>query len=247
MEIEGIVDHRLCQAMLMRLTPCNDWMFQSHVIMSCHYVMSLSHVIMSDSWVCNTVSIPLAGRLQAAPDSVHFVRILVGCRSSDLLPSWCHALDPPNHYCAAVHRTFECHRSQPTTTTTQSARLHDCCSVGPILRSNCPCISGIRSILRKWVPWELIYADFWRHALPQSPLPLFDARHSSLPGMYVRRKSRISPSITFSFMSGITHRNLSGEDLNECSMIFLFILSSMAIRPSVQVRLFPSHICNCKT
>ena len=141
----------LCHVMI----SCHYVMSLCHVIISCHYLMSLSHVIMSDSWVCNTVSIPLAGRLQAAPDSVHFVRILVGCRSSDLLPSWCHALDPPNHYCAAVHRTFECHRSQPTTTTTQSARLHDCCSVGPILHLwyplYSPKVSALRTNLRRFL------------------------------------------------------------------------------------------------
>ena len=35
------------------------------------------------------------------------------------------------------------------------------------------------------------------------------------------------------FMQGITHRNLEGTDITDCSMIFVYILSNISIRPIV--------------
>ena len=36
------------------------------------------------------------------------------------------------------------------------------------------------------------------------------------------------------FLQGITHRNLMGNDMQDCSFIFLYILSTMAIRENLQ-------------
>ena len=36
------------------------------------------------------------------------------------------------------------------------------------------------------------------------------------------------------FLQGITHRNLMGSDMQDCSFIFLYILSTMAIRENLQ-------------
>ena len=42
------------------------------------------------------------------------------------------------------------------------------------------------------------------------------------------------PFTPMSFMLKVTHRNLPGEDFTECSVIFLYMLSSMAIKPNLQ-------------
>eukprot|EP00310_Coccolithus_braarudii_P013263 CAMPEP_0183352084 /NCGR_PEP_ID=MMETSP0164_2-20130417/27456_1 /TAXON_ID=221442 /ORGANISM="Coccolithus pelagicus ssp braarudi, Strain PLY182g" /LENGTH=212 /DNA_ID=CAMNT_0025524437 /DNA_START=25 /DNA_END=663 /DNA_ORIENTATION=+ len=39
---------------------------------------------------------------------------------------------------------------------------------------------------------------------------------------------------SFSFLSMITHRSLPGEDWTECSVIFLYMLCSLAIKPNLQ-------------
>jgi len=42
------------------------------------------------------------------------------------------------------------------------------------------------------------------------------------------------PFTPLSFIQGITHRNVPGNDFTECSMVFLYILCSMSIRPNLQ-------------
>ena len=42
------------------------------------------------------------------------------------------------------------------------------------------------------------------------------------------------PFTPFSLMTGITHRNLEGEDYTDCSMIFLYILANVCFRPMTQ-------------
>ena len=42
------------------------------------------------------------------------------------------------------------------------------------------------------------------------------------------------PFTPMSFMRGITHRNLVGSDYTDCSMIFLYILSNLCLRPIIQ-------------
>lgn len=37
-----------------------------------------------------------------------------------------------------------------------------------------------------------------------------------------------------SFIQGITHRNLLGSDVTDCSMIFVYILSNISLRPIIQ-------------
>lgn len=42
------------------------------------------------------------------------------------------------------------------------------------------------------------------------------------------------PFTPFPLIQGISHRRLSGSDMTECSFAFLYLLSSMALRQSVQ-------------
>lgn len=42
------------------------------------------------------------------------------------------------------------------------------------------------------------------------------------------------PFIPFGFIQGLSHRNLPGDDLTDCSFIFLYVLCTMSIRSNVQ-------------
>jgi len=42
------------------------------------------------------------------------------------------------------------------------------------------------------------------------------------------------PFTPFPLLHGMTHRNLPGNDMNDCSMIFLYVLCSFSIRSNVQ-------------
>ena len=42
------------------------------------------------------------------------------------------------------------------------------------------------------------------------------------------------PFIPFGFIQGLSHRNLAGDDLTDCSFIFLYVLCTMSIRSNVQ-------------
>ncbi len=42
------------------------------------------------------------------------------------------------------------------------------------------------------------------------------------------------PFVPISFITGLSHRNLPGNDYTECSFIFLYILCTMSIRQNVQ-------------
>lgn len=50
------------------------------------------------------------------------------------------------------------------------------------------------------------------------------------------------PFVPISWIQGLSHRNIAGDDYTECSFIFLYILCTMSIR---QVRSIhdPQHIC----
>lgn len=37
-----------------------------------------------------------------------------------------------------------------------------------------------------------------------------------------------------SWVQGLTHRNIEGNDMTDCSMIFVYILSNMSLRPIIQ-------------
>lgn len=48
---------------------------------------------------------------------------------------------------------------------------------------------------------------------------------------------RVAAKLPFeplSFLTGVTHRGLEGDDLTDCSTTFLYVLCSMCIRPYVQ-------------
>jgi uncharacterized membrane protein (DUF106 family) len=42
------------------------------------------------------------------------------------------------------------------------------------------------------------------------------------------------PFVPISWLQGLSHRNLLGEDFTECSFIFLYILCTMSIRQNIQ-------------
>jgi len=42
------------------------------------------------------------------------------------------------------------------------------------------------------------------------------------------------PFVPFSMLQGITHRNLPGDDLTDCSMIFIYLLTSFIMRNNIQ-------------
>ncbi|XP_063972176.1 calcium load-activated calcium channel isoform X1 [Diachasmimorpha longicaudata] len=42
------------------------------------------------------------------------------------------------------------------------------------------------------------------------------------------------PFVPISWIQGLSHRNLSGDDYTECSFIFLYILCTMSIRQNIQ-------------
>jgi len=41
------------------------------------------------------------------------------------------------------------------------------------------------------------------------------------------------PFEPISFIRGITHRNIVGNDYRDCSMIFVYILSNVSLRPII--------------
>jgi len=54
------------------------------------------------------------------------------------------------------------------------------------------------------------------------------------------------PFTPISFLQGLSHRNLAGDDYTECSFIFLYIICTMSIRQNVQKLLgfAPSRAAN---
>ena len=42
------------------------------------------------------------------------------------------------------------------------------------------------------------------------------------------------PFTPISWIQGLSHRNLAGEDYTDCSFIFLYILCTMSIRQNIQ-------------
>ncbi|XP_013411522.1 calcium load-activated calcium channel [Lingula anatina] len=54
------------------------------------------------------------------------------------------------------------------------------------------------------------------------------------------------PFIPITWLQGISHRNLAGDDYSDCSFIFLYIVSTMSIRQNIQKLLgfAPSRAAN---
>jgi Integral membrane protein EMC3/TMCO1-like len=42
------------------------------------------------------------------------------------------------------------------------------------------------------------------------------------------------PFMPFSFITGITHRNLPGDDMRDAGILFIYALCSLAIKPNLQ-------------
>eukprot|EP01135_Chromosphaera_perkinsii_P009281 Nk52_evm33s1705 gene=Nk52_evmTU33s1705 len=42
------------------------------------------------------------------------------------------------------------------------------------------------------------------------------------------------PFVPFGFIQGMSHRNIEGEDYTDCAFIFIYVLSSMAFRSTIQ-------------
>jgi len=61
-------------------------------------------------------------------------------------------------------------------------------------------------------------------------ITLFGILNSSFDGKVIAKL----PFTPFSLFTGISHRNLPGNDLTDCSFIFFYILCSMSIRSNLQ-------------
>eukprot|EP00055_Hartaetosiga_balthica_P002662 m.4773 g.4773 ORF g.4773 m.4773 type:complete len:192 (-) comp2287_c0_seq1:1039-1614(-) len=59
---------------------------------------------------------------------------------------------------------------------------------------------------------------------------LMSVFHSIFDGIPVARL----PFEPISFVRGLSHRSLDGEDYYECSFVFLYLMCTMAIRPNLQ-------------
>ena len=42
------------------------------------------------------------------------------------------------------------------------------------------------------------------------------------------------PFVPISFIQGVTHRGIPGTDMTDCSMLFVYIVANMALRPTIQ-------------
>jgi len=67
-------------------------------------------------------------------------------------------------------------------------------------------------------------------AVGVSLIGLFGLLSSNFDGKVIAKL----PFEPFGFLTGITHRNLPGNDYTDCSFIFIYILSSMGIRANLQ-------------
>lgn len=54
------------------------------------------------------------------------------------------------------------------------------------------------------------------------------------------------PFVPISWIQGLSHRNLPGDDYTECSFIFLYILCTMSIRQVSEARSCPDRMGKCK-
>uniref|UniRef100_A0A8C5QGM1 Calcium load-activated calcium channel n=1 Tax=Leptobrachium leishanense TaxID=445787 RepID=A0A8C5QGM1_9ANUR len=55
-----------------------------------------------------------------------------------------------------------------------------------------------------------------------------------LSGLFDGRVVAKLPFVPLSYIQGLSHRNLLGEDYTDCSFIFLYILCTMSIRQNIQ-------------
>lgn len=62
----------------------------------------------------------------------------------------------------------------------------------------------------------------------------FMALLSAFNTLFAGRVVAKLPFIPIGIVQGLSHRNLTGEDLTDCSFIFLYILCTMSIRQNVQ-------------
>ena len=61
-------------------------------------------------------------------------------------------------------------------------------------------------------------------------LCMFFTLKASYEGMVLARL----PFRPFGFLQSVSHRGLSGADAQDCGMIFIYMLCSMAIKPNLQ-------------
>uniref|UniRef100_A0A8B9UMK3 Calcium load-activated calcium channel n=1 Tax=Anas zonorhyncha TaxID=75864 RepID=A0A8B9UMK3_9AVES len=64
-------------------------------------------------------------------------------------------------------------------------------------------------------------------------LPIYDLVLSFFSRFDGRVVAKL-PFIPLSYIQGLSHRNLLGEDYTDCSFIFLYILCTMSIRQNIQ-------------
>jgi len=61
-------------------------------------------------------------------------------------------------------------------------------------------------------------------------IALFAILNTSFDGRVVAKL----PFTPFNFITGLSHRSLSGTDYTECSMVFMYVLCSLSIRSNLQ-------------
>ncbi|CAJ0948190.1 unnamed protein product, partial [Mesorhabditis belari] len=62
----------------------------------------------------------------------------------------------------------------------------------------------------------------------------FTALLSTFSSIFEGRVVAKLPFVPISFIQGLSHRNLAGDDMTDCSFIFLYILCTMTIRQNLQ-------------
>ena len=61
-------------------------------------------------------------------------------------------------------------------------------------------------------------------------LCMFFSLKASYEGMVLARL----PFVPFSFVQSVSHRGMPGVDMQDCGMMFVYMLCSMAIKPNLQ-------------
>lgn len=59
---------------------------------------------------------------------------------------------------------------------------------------------------------------------------MFFSLKASYEGMIIARL----PFVPFSFVQSVSHRSIVGSDMQNCGMIFIYMLCSMSIKPNLQ-------------
>ncbi|KAL7984701.1 hypothetical protein Chor_003271 [Crotalus horridus] len=89
-------------------------------------------------------------------------------------------------------------------------------------------ISVCTALLAEGITWILVYrTDKYKRLKAEVEK---QSKKCEFDGRVVAKL----PFIPLSYIQGLSHRNLLGEDCTDCSFIFLYILCTMSIRQNIQ-------------